>query len=560
MFRENNKHKENLLFDFYSTFLSNDQRGKLDEGWGKRYYEEIFKNIDESIFTKIYSEKYSRPNFPINILVSLLILKMKFNYSDEELFEQYNYNIMFRYALGLRDFGEYPLVPRTYYNFKKRLIEYEETTGIKLIEELFQRLNDIIKIKYNIKSKEQRVDSTLIWSNIKKMSRLELCIETFKKFYSSLKIKPDNEVEKYVLSESDNYCFKLRKEEVVKELESIGFILYKYYKRYLKDEIICHTPEFKLIERLLYEQFEVNEDKEMVTPKENKEIKSSFLQSPHDPEATYRQKGNIKSEGYVVTVTETAKENNLFNIITDIDVSQNIESDGKILEKKIENFKENGVEKIYADGGYDEDGLFNTAEENNVEIVLTGLKGKERESGKIKIEDFDIEKDRINKCPLGYTPTNIENFFNKIKISFDSSMCEKCANREQCLVKKKKNCYQIIVKKSYLKKSYLRKQMTPDIYKKAVGIRAISESSMKQIKWCCYKDKIRFRRQKNIRIIFIARAIAINFGRINGYWNELSTNLAKISENITNFLTNFNNFIKNSFLYDFFLKKLRFSF
>jgi len=141
---------------------------------------------------------------------------------------------------------------------------------------------------------------------------------------------------------------------------------------------------------LLYEQFEVNEDKEMVTPKENKEIKSSFLQSPHDPEATYRQKGNIKSEGYVVTVTETAKENNLFNIITDIDVSQNIESDGKILKKKIENFKENGVEKIYADGGYDEDGLFKTAEENNVEIVLTGLKGKERESGKIKIEDFDI--------------------------------------------------------------------------------------------------------------------------------------------------------------------------
>ncbi len=105
----------------------------------------------------MYSEKYSRPNFPINILVSLMILKMKFNYSDEELFEQYNYNIMFRYALGLRDFGEYPLVPRTYYNFKKRLIEYEETTGIKLIEELFQRLNDIIKIKYDIKSKEQFV-------------------------------------------------------------------------------------------------------------------------------------------------------------------------------------------------------------------------------------------------------------------------------------------------------------------------------------------------------------------------------------------------------------------
>lgn len=80
MFRENKSHKDNFLFDFYSSILRNNQQKKLEEGWVKKFYDEIFSKIDESIFSNAYSEEYSRPNFPINILASLLILKMKFSY------------------------------------------------------------------------------------------------------------------------------------------------------------------------------------------------------------------------------------------------------------------------------------------------------------------------------------------------------------------------------------------------------------------------------------------------------------------------------------------------
>ena len=261
MFRENKSHKDNFLFDFYSSILRDNQQKKLEEGWVKKFYDEIFSKIDESIFSNAYSEEYSRPNFPINILASLLILKMKFNYSDEELFEQYNYNIMFKYAFGLHDFAEYELVPRTYYNFKKRLVEYEESSKINLMELLCKNLNDSIKTKYNISTKEERMDSTLIWSNIKNMSRLELCLKTFKKFYSSIQDnEKDEKIEKYIESDSDNFCYKLKKEEVEKELEKIGYILYKYYQRYIENEKVQKTEEFKLIERLFYEQFEIEND------------------------------------------------------------------------------------------------------------------------------------------------------------------------------------------------------------------------------------------------------------------------------------------------------------
>jgi hypothetical protein len=81
-------------------------------------------------------------------------------------------------------------------------------------------------MKYNISNKEERLDSTFFLSNIKSMSRLELCIETFKKFYKKLKIERyEKEIEKYIGSDSENYCYKLKKEEFNKELEDIQVII-----------------------------------------------------------------------------------------------------------------------------------------------------------------------------------------------------------------------------------------------------------------------------------------------------------------------------------------------
>jgi len=540
MFNENKKHREEKLFDFHKNFLTQKHREKLEAGWGRKFYEEIFINIDEKIFEPMYSKVKSRPNFPVNIMISLLILKMKFNYSDEELFEQYNYNIMFRYALGLKDFEQYYDISRTYYNFKKRLLEYKEKTGEDLLKKMFNELNKKISMKYNISNKEERLDSTLIWSNIKSMSRLELCIETFKKFYKKLKIERyEKEIEKYIGSDSENYCYKLKKEEFNKELEDIGVIIYRYYKKYLNNSEVNKLAEFKTLENLLYQQFNIVEDMEIVEPKDSKDIKSYFIQSPHDPEATYRKKGKIESKGYCTTLIETADTENIFNIVTDVDVSQNIESDGKILESKIEELKRNDVKTIYADGGYDEQQVAKVAKENDINLILTGFKGQERGNNKIKLSDFEIKEDSIIKCPYGYEPVGTKEYPNSIKVIFAKSACEHCEKKDICLIKKGKSNYYMKVKKSYLRKINILKSLNDNIKNKAWKNRAISESSMKQIKTCCYKDKIRFRGKENIRIIIIFRAIAINFGRILTYFEKAYERSAFIvKENYKNFENN----------------------
>jgi hypothetical protein len=45
---------------------------------------EVFCRVDEAIFEVLYSDKASRPNVPVNVLVGLEILKAGFGWSDEE--------------------------------------------------------------------------------------------------------------------------------------------------------------------------------------------------------------------------------------------------------------------------------------------------------------------------------------------------------------------------------------------------------------------------------------------------------------------------------------------
>ena len=43
--------------------------------------------IDEKLFSVLYSDKASRPNTPVNVIVGALIIKELFDYSDDEMVE-----------------------------------------------------------------------------------------------------------------------------------------------------------------------------------------------------------------------------------------------------------------------------------------------------------------------------------------------------------------------------------------------------------------------------------------------------------------------------------------
>jgi hypothetical protein len=185
MFRKNQQHQQGGLFETVEQLLEK-HRLRLENSWGGAFYRELFCRIDETLFAKLYSEKASRPNTPINVLVGMEILKSGFGWSDEDLYNAFLFDLQVRYALGLRDFASGHFELRTLYNFRHRLSAHMQATGENLLEHVFAQVTDEQLTAYKLHTHEQRMDATYIASNIRYMSRLQLLVEVVQRAWRML--------------------------------------------------------------------------------------------------------------------------------------------------------------------------------------------------------------------------------------------------------------------------------------------------------------------------------------------------------------------------------------
>ena len=72
-FVENNNQQLTITDSLFH--LTEREKRVLEKSWAKPFAERVFPAIDESIFAVLYSDKASRPNTPVNVIVGALILK-----------------------------------------------------------------------------------------------------------------------------------------------------------------------------------------------------------------------------------------------------------------------------------------------------------------------------------------------------------------------------------------------------------------------------------------------------------------------------------------------------
>lgn len=180
MFRLNKKH---LQMRVSSTVdgLPEQQAARLQEGWSAAFYRDYFSRIDERPYAVLYSVKDSRPNIPVNVLVGLDALNSGFNWSDEEMYDAFCFDLQVRFALGYLSFGQGQFDLRTVYNFRHRLAEHMKQTGENLIAQSFEQVSDEQIALYKLKPGKVRMDSTEIAGNIRNMSRLHLLVEVLQR-------------------------------------------------------------------------------------------------------------------------------------------------------------------------------------------------------------------------------------------------------------------------------------------------------------------------------------------------------------------------------------------
>jgi len=128
MFRKNSKHLQIPLTSHVDELPEKLRKG-ITGSWSGVFYRDFFCRIDETPFEVLYADCPSRPNIPVNVLVGLEFLKAGNGWTDEQLYEQFGYNVQVRYALGYRQLGEGHFELRTLYNFRERLSRYMQETG-----------------------------------------------------------------------------------------------------------------------------------------------------------------------------------------------------------------------------------------------------------------------------------------------------------------------------------------------------------------------------------------------------------------------------------------------
>lgn len=517
MFKENASHYQPDLFA-EKNILPENLKKLYEKSWAKYFYENVFCKIDEKIFEVLFSEVYSRPNTPVNIYVSLEVLKENFGLNDAVLLERFHFDNMFMFAMGLNSIGEKTISERAFYNMRSRVVEYEERTGINLFFEIFKNIENDYVENLKINKEIKRIDSTLIGSNIKRLNRIRLFLETLRIFLNSLdktnlkRLK--NKVIEYKDIDVDNFVYKLSNEEAKTKIQEVAEHLFKVRKVFKDIKSVNETKEYKNIIRVINEHINTENKVEI---KGNKDISSGSMQSPHDPDATFRSKGDQAKQGYSVTLAETCIKENKIQIITDVIVEENNKDDSNIFEDNFERIMDKETKTAIVDGAYLNDKIKGKIEKNNKEIVATAIRGRKPKKDKVSLLDFKIKNNKLISCPNGKKPVSQESGKNNITAKFSHKACDGC--RFNCIIRKNKRKDNVLIlDKNKIEIEKQRIKYKTEEYLEKCRFRPAVENVMFLLKLHLRNGKSKFRGKIKIRNRSILRVIGINFNRLYAYY------------------------------------------
>lgn len=367
----------------HDSFINQTPRTQqiIMKSWCKDFADIVFPAINEERFSVLYSgNKASRPNTPVNFIIGALILKENNGLTDDELVESICCDVRYQYALHTTHLAEQPVSDRTFSRFRERLYNYEMETGRNLLEEEMMHLSDVYAGYMNLNSNIKRMDSLMVASRCKRMSRLEIIYQTTANAVRLIhRLGSDDLITadlRHYLDEDDRnqviyYC---KNEDVAPRLEKVLREAVKV-KELLAEDCWHEFSEYHLLIRVISEQSRTDEDGKTV-PKDKKEISASSLQNPSDPDAAYRRKAGKNHKGYVGNIVETVGENG-DSLITGIRYETNSHSDSAFCKEYLENRGNDAEPEIMiADGAYSSKENQALAKARNTELITTALTGR----------------------------------------------------------------------------------------------------------------------------------------------------------------------------------------
>jgi len=424
----------------------------------------------------------------------------------------------FQYALRLTSEERPPISYNTFTNFRNRVYAYYRLTGIDLIQEEIETLAELITEYLNINGQKVRMDSFMVSSSCKNLSRIELVYTVNNQFIKIL----EQLCSELIPEECKSYLEKGHKNETIyrtkdNETETKLEFLLKQSKNLYDTGIkagtkVTETEEFKTLKRMLGEQTKDDDNFDIIEPKDSKDIAPDSLQNPSDPDATYRFKYGDNT-GYVANVVESFDEDN--SVITHYDLQPNTYSDEKfsadIIEKlsnnnntevitkdkeqqEINNTPENNDDiqkdscnkeeeleliQIFIDGAYYSFELAKKALSQGIMLIPGELTGRKPAKNKMGYGQFKIneQEKKITECANKKEPVQSEfnEDTNTYTAKFAKEDCLNCPYRESCRIKEQAKYNSIRFTEQQYATDKLREEMKTKEYIKLTNQRAAIE-------------------------------------------------------------------------------------
>ncbi|MGZ7050123.1 MAG: IS1182 family transposase [Methanobacterium sp.] len=455
----------------------------------KRIHEMVDFSFINELVKESYCVYYGRPANEPELLFRLLFLQFLYNLSDERVIEDSQYNLAYKWFLGLNPEDTLP-DPSQLSRFRVHRL------GANQVEKVLEHIVKQCVEKGLIQSKAIIIDSTHTIANAAKDKPLDVLkkasnrlLRGVKKQYSRLYEK----LPKFPKLEGSD-------EEKAKQL--------LHYLGELTDLLEDKLPdaEGSLLEKINTAK-QIVEDERLLT---NKGISSAV-----DTDARFGRKSKSRTfYGYKSHIAMTEEE-----IITAIHVTPGNEDDGKQLQTLVNKTKEQQItfEEVLADTAYSgkENLTFLQTEEIKASIPLNPAVYGTREEDKFQ---YDKENDEVI-CPAGHasirkaktgrtgTGTN-----PCLTFYFDTNICRQCPFKEGCYNNTKEKTYSISIKSEEHKQqmAYLESEE----YLQRKGVRSNIEHKNAELKNAHCMTRAKYRGQFGMRIQAFLTAFVVNVKRM----------------------------------------------
>lgn len=518
-----NDHQTEWLFDPWSH-LGPRRRKLLEKSWAGVFRNYLLEKLPVNKVARHFDEAMGRPSKELYTAIGALMLQQFQDLSDPEVSVALAFNEQWHYALDITDESDDSkyISERTLRTYRRILIK-EDLDCV-----LFETLTDSLITAFGVDTTKQRLDSTLIQSNMRKLGRIRIFAATIRKFLKTLKRKrPDlcdtllesGFTDRYLGKASEGCFSRVKPSEASRTLDELARDLGRLVECFNSHDAVRSLPEYTLLERVLDEQCRITGSgaDTKVEVKLSKEIAPDSLQNPSDPDAGYN---SHKGQGYQIQILETyqteTRDTTKPDLITYVEVEPACAHDAHALQPAIDTVRKRDCcpEELVCDTLYGGDDGVQKAAAKGVEVVAP-LAGH-APSGDINLSDFTFDETThgVTGCPEGHTPETVRRTKkNKLQARFNKNICCACPRLTNCPVKPGKKAAYLRYDDKTLRLDRRRAYEQTNEFKDRYRWRAGIEGTNSHLKSDVGAKRLRVRGMDAVRFAVILKVVGLNIMR-----------------------------------------------